>query len=393
MFTRRDRTDDQPAPTLLLGDSPEMNRLRTEVQAAARSDAKVLIVGETGVGKEIVARMVHESGRRRLRTFVTINCAGVPDSLLESELFGHVKGSFTGAYRDKPGLAARADNGTLFLDELGEMSLRMQALLLRFTETGEIQRVGSDRVEGRVNVRIIAATNSNLPARIASGDFREDLYYRLNVLRLAIPPLRDRGGDIAILLRHYLVENARVHGVETPRLSAAAEDILVSYRWPGNVRELKNVVERVVVRHSGGGEVGTDDLPAEIMDAIALGTGTARPVASATTEAPSVAEGLWERMTADGQSFWTVVYPLFIDRELTKTDLRQLIKAGLQRTQGSYRKLVELFRMPPGDYKRFLAFLYQHDCHLPFHEFREPRGEEPPAVRTRIRISERSKPD
>jgi transcriptional regulator with GAF, ATPase, and Fis domain len=146
-----------------------MERLREDVEAAARSDAKVLIVGETGVGKEIVARMIHETGRRRARNFVTINCAGLPDSLLESELFGHVRGSFTGAYRDKPGLAAMAHQGTLFLDELGETSLRMQALLLRFVENGEIQRVGSDRIDGRVDVRIIAATNRNLTKRIVEG--------------------------------------------------------------------------------------------------------------------------------------------------------------------------------------------------------------------------------
>jgi anaerobic nitric oxide reductase transcription regulator len=188
-----------------------MQRLREDVDAAARSDAKVLIVGETGVGKEIVARMIHETGRRRTRNFVTINCAGLPDSLLESELFGHVRGSFTGAYRDKPGLAAMAHNGTLFLDELGETSLRMQALLLRFVENGEIQRVGSDRIDGRVDVRIIAATNRNLAKRIGEGEFREDLYYRLNVIRLAIPPLRERGDDVTMLLRHYLSENATAH--------------------------------------------------------------------------------------------------------------------------------------------------------------------------------------
>jgi transcriptional regulator with GAF, ATPase, and Fis domain len=350
-----------------------MGRLREDVAAAARSDAKVLIVGETGVGKEIVARLIHETGRRRARNFVTINCAGLPDSLLESELFGHVRGSFTGAYRDKPGLATMADNGTLFLDELGEMSLRMQALLLRFVENGEIQRVGSDRIDGRVNVRIVAATNRNLAERIANNEFREDLYYRLNVIRLTIPPLRERGQDVTILLRHYLAECAKAHGVEMPRLSPAAEEILTTYRWPGNVRELKNVVERVVIRHSGR-EVTPEDLPPEILDALTFKQHAApEALTSAPAETKSRAEVIWDRMMVKGESFWTVAYPAFIDRELTKTDLRQLIKAGLQRTQGSYRKLVELFGMKPSDYKRFLAFLYQHDCHLPFHGFREPR--------------------
>ena len=372
-----------PSTPLLLGGSDSMERLREDVDAAARADAKVLIVGETGVGKEIVARMIHETGRRRTRNFVTINCAGLPDSLLESELFGHVRGSFTGAYRDKPGLAAMAHQGTLFLDELGETSLRMQALLLRFVENGEIQRVGSDRIDGRVDVRIIAATNRNLTKRIAEGEFREDLYYRLNVIRLAIPPLRERGDDVTILLRHYLAESATTHQVELPRLTPAAEKILTAHRWPGNVRELKNVVERLVIRHSGR-DIVPEDLPPEILDAVTF-AGEPSPQAPPTAQAEtkSRAELLWDLMVVGGESFWTVVYPAFIDRELTKTDLRQIVKAGLQRTQGNYRKLVELFHMAPGDYKRFLAFLYQHDCHLPFHGFREPRGNEPTAPRSR----------
>jgi len=357
----------------LIGQCAEMARVHEDIRTAARSDAKVLIVGETGVGKEIVARLIHDSGSRQSRNFVAINCAGLPDSLLESELFGHVRGSFTGAYRDKPGLAVMAHRGTLFLDELGEMSRRMQAMLLRFVETGEIQRVGSDRTEGHVDVRIIAATNRNLLERINEKEFREDLYYRLNVIRLVIPPLRERGGDVALLLQHYLHECSRNHRVEVPRLTPAAQDILSAYRWPGNVRELKNVVERLVIRQ-GGTEIGPDELPEEIVDR--------KPFAQVTSavapEAPvkSRAELFWDRMVVGGESFWTVVYPAFIDRELTKTDLRQLIKAGLQQTQGSYRKLVELFRMAPGDYKRFLAFLYQHDCHLPFHGFRDARSEE-----------------
>src|SRR5579864_8166255 len=199
---------------VFLGESPLIDRVRDDIQAAARSDAKVLIVGETGVGKEIVARSIHDGGARRFKAFVTLNCAGVPDSLLESELFGHVRGSFTGAYRDKPGLVTLADRGKLFLDEMGEMSLRMQALLLRFVETGEIQRVGSDRSEGHVDVRIIAATNRNLLERINEKEFREDLYYRLNVIRLVIPPLRERGGDVVLLLQHYLQESARTHRMD-----------------------------------------------------------------------------------------------------------------------------------------------------------------------------------
>jgi transcriptional regulator with GAF, ATPase, and Fis domain len=378
---RREPTAAVPTGPLLLGESGMMQRLREDVTSAAQSDAKVLIVGETGVGKEIVARLIHDTSQRRARNFVAINCAGLPDSLLESELFGHVRGSFTGAYRDRSGLAAMADHGTLFLDELGEMSLRMQALLLRFVENGEIQRVGSDRIDGRVNVRIVAATNRNLAARITTQEFREDLYYRLNVIRLTIPPLRERCDDVTLLLRHFLAEAASTHCVTPPRLSPAAEDVLKSYRWPGNVRELKNVVERIVIRHPGR-DIEPNDLPPEILDAM---TFAPMPASGAVSTAPAAhtsrIEVLWDRMIVNGESFWTVVYPAFIDRELTKTDLRQLIKAGLQKTQGSYRKLVEFFGMKPDEYKRFLAFLYQHDCHLPFHAFREPRDHVTSAVR------------
>jgi transcriptional regulator with GAF, ATPase, and Fis domain len=173
----------------LIGRSAAVQALEAEIDSAARSDAKVLITGETGVGKEVVSRLIHHRSARAAAGLVTLNCAGLPDSLLESELFGHVKGSFTGAYRDKPGLLEMAPNGTVFLDEVGEMSTRMQVVLLRFLESGEIQRVGADRSHTRVNVRLITATNRDLQAQINSGAFREDLYFRLNV-SIRIPPLR-----------------------------------------------------------------------------------------------------------------------------------------------------------------------------------------------------------
>jgi DNA-binding NtrC family response regulator len=224
---------------------------------------------------------------------------------------------------------------------------------------------------------VLAASNQNLPERITAGAFREDLYYRLNVIRLAIPPLRDRGDDVATLLTHYLKEIARQHSVDAPRLTPEALHLLVQYKWPGNVRELKNVIERIVVRQNRkGGDITVDELPSEVLDAGTFGRGRNEPATAPAADVKSRVELLWDRMVTDGESFWTVVYPAFIDRELTKTDLRQIVKAGLQRTQGNYRKLVELFRMAPGDYKRFLAFLYQHDCHLPFHGFREPRSNE-----------------
>src|SRR5262245_19888567 len=189
---------------MLVGNSPAMLDLKAEIDRVSRSDAKVLITGESGSGKELVAQGIHVGSARAVREFVAVNCAGLPETLLESELFGHVKGSFTGAYRDKLGKLELADHGTMFLDEIGEMTLRMQGLLLRFLETGELQKVGADRVIGRVDVRVIAATNRNLREMISQGTFREDLFYRLNVIHLVVPPLRDRREDIPTLAKYFL---------------------------------------------------------------------------------------------------------------------------------------------------------------------------------------------
>jgi transcriptional regulator with PAS, ATPase and Fis domain len=363
---------------LLLGSGPALTRLRAEIESAARSESKVLISGETGVGKEVVARMIHAGSARRRHSFLAVNCAGLPDDLLESELFGHVRGSFTGAYRDKSGLASLADRGTLFLDELGEMTPRMQGVLLRFLETGEIHPVGSDRMELQVNVRVIAATNRDLLARIAAGQFREDLYYRLNVIKVAIPPLRERGEDILELFNHYFDLYCRAQGHDVPELSSAAASILLAYRWPGNVRELKNIAERLALREIEGA-VMPQHLPSELHDqkpALARSS-LVLPVQAPASPAAGgrwmAADAAWDEMMRGGRSFWMVVHPRFINRELTKADVREIIRRGLEQTQGSYRKLVELFRLPQTDYKRFLAFLSQHDCHLPFHEFRDQR--------------------
>ena len=202
-----------------IGLSPTIQEVQFDINNAARSNATVLITGESGVGKEITARAIHRKSPRARQPIVTINCAGIPDSLLESELFGHVRGSFTDAYRDRVGQLELAHGATIFMDEVGEMSLRMQALLLRFLEAGEIQRVGATGIQTRVDVRVLAATNRDLVARIASGDFREDLYYRLNVIRLSVPPLRKRREDIPVLLRHFLATYAERHGLAAPGLS------------------------------------------------------------------------------------------------------------------------------------------------------------------------------
>src|SRR5688572_16686888 len=188
-----------------------MTALHEELDRLARSDAKVLITGESGVGKEVVAREIHNRSARSTRPFVPVNCAGLPETLLESELFGHVKGSFTGAYRDKPGKLETAHLGTIFLDEVGEMTLRMQGLLLRFLETGELQKVGEESGGRHVNVRVIAATNRDLREMIRLGAFREDLFYRLNVVHIIVPPLRERREDIPLLISHFLAHFVAVN--------------------------------------------------------------------------------------------------------------------------------------------------------------------------------------
>ena len=256
----------RPQEVRLIGRSDAIRAIEGEIELAARSDAKVLITGETGVGKEVVARLIHHRSNRASASLVTLNCAGLPDSLLESELFGHVRGSFTGAYRDKPGLLEMAPNGTVFLDEVGEMSTRMQVVLLRFLESGEIQRIGADRSHTRVNVRLLTATNRDLQAQITKGDFREDLYFRLNVIRLSIPPLRERAEDIPLLVNHFMQVYSQMHKIAMSEVSPDAMDALQAYRWPGNIRELKNVIERVVLK-TGGRVIRPVDLPTDVVRA------------------------------------------------------------------------------------------------------------------------------
>ena len=207
--------------------------IREEIEYASKSDAKVLITGESGVGKEVVAQLIHQQSRRRNAPLVTINCAGVPDTLLASELFGHMRGSFTDAHRDKPGWLEQANRGTIFLDEVGEMSLSMQSLLLRFLENGEIQRVGSERLASKVDVRVIAATNRKLVDRIAANEFREDLFYRLNVIHIPIPPLRERREDIPLLLDYFLRTFSTAHGVERPTAQRRRRGAIVGERLAG----------------------------------------------------------------------------------------------------------------------------------------------------------------
>jgi transcriptional regulator with PAS, ATPase and Fis domain len=351
-------------PNLLVGDSPAMIDLKEEIERVARSDAKVLVTGESGTGKELTAAAIHNGSARAQRPFVAVNCAGLPETLLETELFGHVKGSFTGAYRDKPGKLELAAQGTMFLDEIGEMTLRMQGLLLRFLETGEIQKVGTDRAAGRVDVRVVAATNRNLRDMIAQGSFREDLFYRLNVIHLSVPPLRDRREDIPVLVEHFLRYFTRIDGYVVRGISPEAMTILAHYSWPGNVRELENVIERLAV--TGRSEIiRPEDLPPDLRSYNGFNV---RP---RKERRRTVVDDLYKRLTEERESFWSAVYPLYMQREITRGNVRDIVRKGLEEARGNYKIVARLFNLEPTDYKRFLNFLRKHDCQLPFKEYRQ----------------------
>ncbi|MCW7753120.1 sigma-54 dependent transcriptional regulator [Desulfobotulus sp. H1] len=230
----------------IIGKSHAMKKLMEMASTMADSEATVLITGPSGTGKELIAKAIHAMSPRKDQPFVPLNCAALADTLLESELFGHERGAFTGADRRREGRFVQADGGTLFLDEIGETSSAMQAKLLRALQEGEVQRIGSDTIV-RVDVRILAATNQDLSRCVAEKIFREDLYYRLNVLRLEMPTLRDRNGDIPLLAQHFLRLYAEKNRKQVLRFSSRAMDALLHHRWPGNVRELENVIERAVI--------------------------------------------------------------------------------------------------------------------------------------------------
>jgi two-component system response regulator HydG len=363
-------------PKTLLGETEAVRALHEEITYASRCDAKVLITGESGVGKEVVARLIHANSARQRAPLITVNCAALTDTLLETELFGHVRGSFTGAYRDRSGALELAHRGTVFMDEIGETSPRMQGLLLRFLEAGEIQRVGSDAVQSRVDVRVIAATNRHLVDSVAAKTFREDLYYRLNVIHIRVPPLRERREDVTQFLKFFLEQFSRQYSVNQPKLSPATLKLLEEYAWPGNVRELKNIVERLVVRASDA-EIEPRDLPLEVLRGSALEQRVSTPPTVTTAPARSASEALFERMVNGGEPFWTAVYAPFMSRDLTRDDVRAIVRRGLERTGGNYRVMVELFNMPADDYKRFLGVLRKYQCHMPFQQFRSAASSRP----------------
>lgn len=247
----------------LIGQSPNFESMLRSARMVAATDVTVLIIGETGTGKEVLAHALQQHSPRANKPFITINCAALPEALVESELFGHKKGSFTGATGTQVGRLQAADGGTVFMDEVDSLPLPLQAKLLRFLETGEIQPVGETTTQN-VDVRIIAATNANLQDRIADGEFRRDLYYRLNVVPLDIPPLRERIGDVQVLIQHFISQFTREHGLPKVSISKSALNRLVGYAWPGNVRELRNVCERLCILLAGR-TIEENNLPPEIV--------------------------------------------------------------------------------------------------------------------------------
>jgi len=248
-------------PSLFVGDHPLMQKIYVMVHRVASSDATILITGESGTGKELVARSIHNLGPRVSHPFVPINCAALPEELLESELFGHTRGAFSGAISSRVGMFQLADGGTIFLDEIGEMAVSLQAKLLRVLQNREVRPVGSDRSVA-VNVRVITATNKDLAREVEKGTFREDLFYRLQVIPIHLPPLRARRSDIPILVRHFLEKNSQKYG-STLEISDEAMVYLWEYDWPGNVREVENLIERMVVL-SDNRRLGPEDIPPHV---------------------------------------------------------------------------------------------------------------------------------
>ncbi len=289
----------------MIGRCPPMLELFAQIRRVAVSRAPVLVTGETGTGKEHVARAIHGAGDRAKALFVPINCSAIPLELLESELFGHVRGAFTGAAESRIGKFELASGGTLFLDEIGDMPVALQAKLLRVLEQGVLERVGSNR-QVQVDVRVVSATHRNLQECVQNGTFREDLFYRLNVLQVKVPPLRDRGTDIALLAAHFLKDSAQRIGRRPLTLEREARELLEAYPWPGNVRELRNVCERLTVRCPGD-RADDDlvayllDLPGEAVPATAAGMGP-QPATLAAIVARAEAEAIASALERSGDN-------------------------------------------------------------------------------------------
>ncbi|MBI5160557.1 MAG: sigma 54-interacting transcriptional regulator [Micrococcales bacterium] len=305
-----------PEPTFegILGRSAPMQALYRVLEKVVQSESTVLVLGESGTGKELVARAIHTRGPRKNKAFVAQNCSALTDTLLESAMFGYVRGAFTGAVKDTKGLFEVSDGGTFFLDEVGDMSPSLQVKLLRVLQDGTFTPVGGT-TERRANVRVVAATNKDLQAAVQNGEFREDLFYRLNVIRINMPPLRDREGDVALLVDFFLARHNKQRGAQPLRLSRAVQQALEDYHWPGNVRELENEIERLVVLGSGEDEIDVDLLSPRLQE-------IAREARPSQSPAPRQVAGSSLRQALE-------------DLE------RQILREGLERTNGNKSQLAK----------------------------------------------------
>jgi len=352
----------------VLGRSPAMSEVFSLLERVAPSNASVLIEGESGTGKELAARSIHQRSRRSEGPFIAVDLGTLPESLIESELFGHRKGAFTGADRDRAGLFEQADGGTIFLDEITNTTPALQASLLRVLQERELRRVGDDRSR-KIDVRVVAASNKLLANEVAAGRFREDLFYRLNVVSVCLPPLRERPEDVPLLARHFLERAVEREAKEIGGFRPAALTLLARFDWPGNVRQLQNVVERAVVMAEGS-EISVADLPPAIVGRGPAQIASSDSAAHALTIDPTRVD-LWGMVVDEGEDFWTAVRDPFANHDFTRSDVIALVSRGLMKTGGKYKEVARLFGVADAEYKRFMDFLRQNRCRVDFRPFRE----------------------
>jgi DNA-binding NtrC family response regulator len=330
---------DDTTDSMLVGTSASMRKLRAAAARLGSQDVSILIQGESGTGKELVARALHDRGGRRARRFVALNCGAIPESLIDSELFGHTKGSFTGATSDRPGVFVEAEGGTLFLDEIGDMPVGVQARLLRVLQESEVRPVGGSGVR-KIDVRVIAATHVDLSAAVEAGRFRQDLYYRLNVVVLGVPPLRDRLDDLPLLAAHFL----RKHGGKSPpSLSPDALEVMAAYAWPGNVRELENALMHAIALHHGD-VIGPESLPLAIGARRSMPSVMARPSSESDDELLPLTEAKRRASTAYERAYLVRVM------EKSKGSVSEAARlSGLDRT--NFRRLLQRHGLDPTTFK------------------------------------------
>jgi DNA-binding NtrC family response regulator len=340
----------------LVGSSKAMREVYSQIESAAANGATVLIEGESGTGKELVARAIHQMSSRAKAPFVPVDCGAIPETLIESELFGSRKGSFTGATQDRQGLFESANHGTLFLDEIGNTSRALQAKLLRVIQEREVRRIGDAR--GRsIDVRLIVASNLNLDALVKEGRFRHDLLYRLKVLHVVIPPLRDRRDDIPQLAHFFLKRLNTVHK-EQKRFSEEAISRLKAHPFPGNVRELQNVVERSFFLSKG------KSIEPSLQEA------------RASTSSSDDIQAVFKDLTEGRKDFWTNIRDPYKRRDISREKVIALMDLGLRSTRGSYKMLASLIHVDKG-YRKLMDFLRRNDCLLDFRPYRKGPGNPP----------------